>query len=574
MEIAPELQFRHYTLGEAQLPVDAFVQLEGVAPTRSTICCDLDAHVFNPDHTDPRVVEALRGTHWIDLREFADAARRASYGPAAAAVVSAPMPTRRRPVPQQRPEAAPRPRSRRPGASGSPRRCSPTCSRRPRRRGDVRRRAGATRAAGGVDARRRPTPRPGSGRTGGARRGRAAAPARTSSSTPTCPARPRATCSRWPASCPTAASRSSRRPTGRRTRSRSRRRVALRAGLRAGQRRAVRGARAVARLDAPNLVDDVDTVADLERLAAGWARARSACSRRCGSRRQREGRSPLRRRRRRALPARPARRRRAGGRDDRRQRRRRPRGARPPRLARPRQHPLHARRALPTRSAAGAAPTRAGARSRPSPQLGGEAWFRLGDRDLGLHLVRTELLRAGASASEATARIAAALGSRVRAAARDRRPACARSSRRPPARSRSRRGSSPAATATRSTPCTTPARRSAEPAPGVVEALDAADVIAARAEQPVRLDRPDPRGRGDPRGARAAPRAVRRRQPADRRPRGQGPGRPDARPARGRHDAGARRRLLSGADRRARRRRGGRAGRAARPGSAPSSRGR
>jgi LPPG:FO 2-phospho-L-lactate transferase len=43
-------------------------------------------------------------------------------------------------------------------------------------------------------------------------------------------------------------------------------------------------------------------------------------------------------------------------------------------------------------------------------QLGGEAWFRLGDRDLGLHLVRTELLRAGASLSEATARLAHALG--------------------------------------------------------------------------------------------------------------------------------------------------------------------
>src|SRR5262245_36172529 len=25
-------------------------------------------------------------------------------------------------------------------------------------------------------------------------------------------------------------------------------------------------------------------------------------------------------------------------------------------------------------------------------QLGGDAWFRLGDRDIGLHLVRTELL--------------------------------------------------------------------------------------------------------------------------------------------------------------------------------------
>src|SRR5207249_9032352 len=43
-------------------------------------------------------------------------------------------------------------------------------------------------------------------------------------------------------------------------------------------------------------------------------------------------------------------------------------------------------------------------------QLGGESWFRLGDRDLGLHLVRTELLRHGATLSEATERIAHALG--------------------------------------------------------------------------------------------------------------------------------------------------------------------
>lgn len=42
--------------------------------------------------------------------------------------------------------------------------------------------------------------------------------------------------------------------------------------------------------------------------------------------------------------------------------------------------------------------------------LGGEAWFRLGDRDLGLHLVRTEALRAGAALSTVTARLAAALG--------------------------------------------------------------------------------------------------------------------------------------------------------------------
>jgi LPPG:FO 2-phospho-L-lactate transferase len=42
--------------------------------------------------------------------------------------------------------------------------------------------------------------------------------------------------------------------------------------------------------------------------------------------------------------------------------------------------------------------------------LGGEDWFALGDRDLGLHLVRTQALRAGASLSAVTARLAQALG--------------------------------------------------------------------------------------------------------------------------------------------------------------------
>jgi LPPG:FO 2-phospho-L-lactate transferase len=42
--------------------------------------------------------------------------------------------------------------------------------------------------------------------------------------------------------------------------------------------------------------------------------------------------------------------------------------------------------------------------------LGGEDWFRLGDRDLGLHLVRTQALRDGAPLSAVTARLATALG--------------------------------------------------------------------------------------------------------------------------------------------------------------------
>ena len=45
--------------------------------------------------------------------------------------------------------------------------------------------------------------------------------------------------------------------------------------------------------------------------------------------------------------------------------------------------------------------------------LGGESWFRLGDRDLGLHLVRTQALRDGGSLTQATRTIAEALGLRV-----------------------------------------------------------------------------------------------------------------------------------------------------------------
>lgn len=47
-------------------------------------------------------------------------------------------------------------------------------------------------------------------------------------------------------------------------------------------------------------------------------------------------------------------------------------------------------------------------------ELGGESWFALGDRDLGLHLVRTQALRAGEPLSGVTARLASALGVETR----------------------------------------------------------------------------------------------------------------------------------------------------------------
>jgi LPPG:FO 2-phospho-L-lactate transferase len=43
-------------------------------------------------------------------------------------------------------------------------------------------------------------------------------------------------------------------------------------------------------------------------------------------------------------------------------------------------------------------------------ELGGETWFQLGDRDIGLHLVRTEKLRGGEPLSSATRELAAAFG--------------------------------------------------------------------------------------------------------------------------------------------------------------------
>jgi LPPG:FO 2-phospho-L-lactate transferase len=46
--------------------------------------------------------------------------------------------------------------------------------------------------------------------------------------------------------------------------------------------------------------------------------------------------------------------------------------------------------------------------------LGGESWFRLGDRDLGLHLVRTQALRDGDPLSLVTARLAERFGIRAR----------------------------------------------------------------------------------------------------------------------------------------------------------------
>ncbi len=69
-EIAPDLQFKHYTVAEARLPADAFVHLEDVSLDEVAICADLDKNVFYEEHTDPRVAAALRDSHWYEVREW------------------------------------------------------------------------------------------------------------------------------------------------------------------------------------------------------------------------------------------------------------------------------------------------------------------------------------------------------------------------------------------------------------------------------------------------------------------------------------------------------------------------
>lgn len=70
MELAPELQFMHYTVAEAKLPSEALAELVDVPLETVAICADLDHNVFYARHTEPQVAEALRGTHWFELREW------------------------------------------------------------------------------------------------------------------------------------------------------------------------------------------------------------------------------------------------------------------------------------------------------------------------------------------------------------------------------------------------------------------------------------------------------------------------------------------------------------------------
>lgn len=75
MELAPELQFKHYSVAEARLPADALMLIPDVSLSEVEICCDLDRNVFYAAHTPEQVAEALRASHWFEIREWIAAGR-------------------------------------------------------------------------------------------------------------------------------------------------------------------------------------------------------------------------------------------------------------------------------------------------------------------------------------------------------------------------------------------------------------------------------------------------------------------------------------------------------------------
>jgi hypothetical protein len=75
MELAAELQFKHYTVAEAQLPADALMQVPDVPLSDVAICCDLEHNVFYAAHTDERIARALATSHWFEVRDWVRAGR-------------------------------------------------------------------------------------------------------------------------------------------------------------------------------------------------------------------------------------------------------------------------------------------------------------------------------------------------------------------------------------------------------------------------------------------------------------------------------------------------------------------
>ncbi len=57
------------------MPADALMKIAEVALSDIAICCDLEHNVFYAAHTDEKVAEALRQSHWYEVREWVSAGR-------------------------------------------------------------------------------------------------------------------------------------------------------------------------------------------------------------------------------------------------------------------------------------------------------------------------------------------------------------------------------------------------------------------------------------------------------------------------------------------------------------------
>ena len=70
MELAPQLQFKHYTAGEAHLPAEVLMKVPDLDLDTAELCADLDHNVYHAAHTDPRLVEALQDTYFFELQTW------------------------------------------------------------------------------------------------------------------------------------------------------------------------------------------------------------------------------------------------------------------------------------------------------------------------------------------------------------------------------------------------------------------------------------------------------------------------------------------------------------------------
>jgi hypothetical protein len=55
------------------------MKVPDVALSDVAICCDLDRHVFYAGHTDANLGEALKGSHWFEVRDWVAAGRPGAY---------------------------------------------------------------------------------------------------------------------------------------------------------------------------------------------------------------------------------------------------------------------------------------------------------------------------------------------------------------------------------------------------------------------------------------------------------------------------------------------------------------